>query len=321
MNSLIDPQPMISAVIPAFNEAAGIEHAIATIGDVLRQCATSHEIIVVDDGSRDDTFEKVRALSQHDASLRGIRLSRNFGKESAILAGLQAARGAAVITIDADLQHPPALIPEMIRRWQAGARVVHAVKRSRSRDSLWARQRAALVNGFLTWFGGIEMENASDFKLLDRVAVNAVVRLLRERHRFYRGLAKWIGFAQETIPFDVAERGSGGGKWSLRALLNLGITAIVSFTTAPLRIVVILGTTTLCFAIAVAADTLWSVYRHRAVSGFATLEITILLIGSFIMISLGIVGEYIAKIYEEAKARPSFLEAARCGFEDENSNP
>ena len=306
----------VSVIIPAFNEATGIEDAIRTIGDILRQCAVNHEIIVVDDGSRDGTFEKVRAVSERNPAVRGICLSRNFGKESAILAGLQAARGEAVITIDADLQHPPELIPEMIRRWRAGARVVHAVKRDRSGDGLWVRLRAAFVNQLLKWFGGIETKNASDFKLLDRVAVDAVVRLLCERHRFYRGLSQWVGYAQETIPFDVAVRKSGVGKWSNPALINLGVTAIVSFTTAPLRIVSVLGFATLCFAFAVATETLWSVYRQRAVSGFATLEVTMLLIGSFIMISLGIVGEYIAKIYEETKARPNFLETARCGFDE-----
>jgi glycosyltransferase involved in cell wall biosynthesis len=310
------PVPTVSVVVPAFNEAPGIDGTIRTISEILRQCGTTHEIIVVDDGSCDGTFEKVRGVAEREPTVRGIRLSRNFGKESAILAGLQAARGEAVITIDADLQHPPELIPEMIRRWRAGARVVHAVKCDRSEDGLWARLRAAMVNQFLNWFGGLDMHNASDFKLLDRVAVDVVVRLLRERHRFYRGLAQWIGYEQESIPFDVAARESGAGKWSFRALFNLGVTAIVSFTSAPLRIVAVLGVTTLCFAIAVAAETLWSVFQKRAVSGFATLEITILLIGSFIMISLGIVGEYIAKIYEEAKARPNFLEAARCGFEE-----
>ncbi len=301
--------------MPAFNEAPGIGGAIEVIAAILRECGATYEIIVVDDGSHDGTFEKVKAVSRRYSTVRGICLSRNFGKESAILAGLQAARGEAIITIDADLQHPPELIPEMIRRWRAGARVIHAVKRDRSGDGLWTRARAALVNKALTWFGGIDMHNASDFKLLDRVAVDAVVFDLRERHRFYRGLAQWVGYEQETILFDVAARESGAGKWSFLALFNLGVTAIVSFTTAPLRIVTVLGMTTLCFAAAVAADTLWSVYQRHAVSGFATLEITILLMGSFIMISLGIVGEYIAKIYEESKARPSFLESARCGFE------
>ena len=160
------------------------------------------------------------------------------------------------------------------------------------------------------------MQNSSDFKLLDRSAVDSVTRLLRERHRFYRGLAQWIGYSQANILFDVAPRRAGAGKWSFSALVSLAITAIVSFTAAPLRIVAVLGFATLCFAIAVTAETLWSVYCHRSVSGFATIEITILLIGSFIMFSLAIVGEYIAKIYEEVKGRPNFIEAKRVGFDE-----
>jgi hypothetical protein len=156
---------------------------------------------------------------------------------------------------------------------------------------------------------------------LDRVAVDMVVTGLRERSRFFRGLAQWVGFEQERIPFDVPTRQYGQGKWSLRDLFDLGITAFVSFTTDPLRIVMFLGLATLVFAVIVAADTFWSVYRGISVSGFATLEITILLIGSFIMISLGIIGEYIAKIFEETKARPPYIVSSRCGFiEEERPN-
>lgn len=309
--------PLVSIVVPAYNEASGIENALQIIGGIVGRCVSSHEIIVIDDGSDDGTFEKVRAVAEYDATVKGICLSRQFGKEAAILAGLRAARGKAVITIDADLQHPPELIPEMIQRWRSGVCVVHAVKRDRRSDGLWKRLRASLFNQLVTRLGGIQMKNSSDFKLLDRSAVESVTRLLCERHRFYRGLAQWIGYSQESIPFDVVSRQSGCGKWSFTSLLSLAITAIVSFTAAPLRIVAILGITTLCFAIAVTAETLWSVYRHRSVSGFATIEITILLIGSFIMFSLAIVGEYVAKIYEEVKGRPNFIEARRVGFDED----
>jgi len=307
----------VSVVIPAYHEEDTIVRTVQVVREHLKKCDIGYEILIVDDGSRDGTFGNVCKMAETETGVRGIRLSRNFGKEAAILAGLTAARGDAVITIDADLQHPPDLIPEMIRRWRAGAKVVHAVKRSRVGDSFLARQRAALFNRILTRLGGIDMQNASDFKLLDRVAVDMVVTGLRERSRFFRGLAQWVGFEQESIPFDVATRQFGQGKWSLRALFDLGITAFVSFTTDPLRIVMFLGLATLVFAVMVATDTLWSVYRGRSVSGFATLEITILLVGSFVMISLGIIGEYIAKIYEETKARPPFIVSSRCGFIEE----
>lgn len=305
---------MVSVVIPAYHEEEAIERTVQIVQEHLNRCDIEYEILIVDDGSRDGTYGKVRKMAATGKGVRGIRLSRNFGKEAAILAGLTASRGDAVITIDADLQHPPELIPDMIGRWRAGIRVVHAVKRQRLGDGILTRSRASLINRILTRFGGIDMQNASDFKLLDRVAVDMVVTQLKERSRFYRGLAQWVGFEQENILFDVAVRQDGQGKWSLRSLFDLGITAIVSFTADPLRIVFFLGFITLGFALAVTTDTLWSVYRGRSASGFATIEITILLIGSFIMISLGILGEYIAKIYEETKARPPYIVSSRCGF-------
>ncbi len=308
---------MVSVVIPAYNEESIIERTVHAVREQLERSGVGFEILVVDDGSRDGTYGKVRRMSDAGGgSVRGIRLSRNFGKEGAILAGLSSARGDAVITIDADLQQPPELIPGMIGRWRAGAKVVHAVKRERPGDTLLTRARAALFNRAMTRLGGIDMENASDYKLLDRVVVDLVVTELRERRRFYRGLAQWVGFEQESVPFDVAARTEGEGKFSLRALFDLGITAVVSFTTAPLRIVTFLGFITLGFAVVVGAEALWSVYRQESVAGFPTLLLAILLIGSAVMISLGIIGEYIAKIYEESKARPTYIVSSRCGFGD-----
>lgn len=311
---------LVSVVIPAHDEAPGLAHTLAEIGTVLRSCGVDYELIVVDDGSRDGTFAVLCALADADRHLRGVRLSRNFGKEAALLAGLKAARGDAVVTIDADLQHPPSLIPELLDRWRVGAKVVHAVKRDRSHDSLPARWRSAVFHGLLTRLGGIDVRNSSDFKLLDRVAVDALVADLPERSRFYRGLADWVGFDQASVSFDVAPRETGRGKWSLRALFGLATTALVSFTSAPLQIVTSFGLLTLAFGAIVTADTLWSWARGTAVSGFATLEITLLFLGSLIMISLGIVGEYIAKIYDETKRRPVYLVSATRGFEAQEAD-
>ena len=307
--------PGVSVVIPAHNESEGIANSIRTIQKILADLKTAYEIIVVDDGSADDTFCRVQQMAAEDRVLKGIQLSRNFGKESAILAGLEAARGDVVITIDADLQHPPALIPEMLELWRSGYKVVHAVKGDRSTDSRIARWRAHLFNGLMTRLGGIDVRNSSDFKLLDRVVVNAMVNDLPERRRFYRGLADWVGFRQTSVPFAVAERESGQGKWSFIALADLAMTAIVSFTSAPLRIVTFLGLLTLVLGLIIATDALWSWSHGRAISGFATMIITLLIIGSFIMISLGIIGEYIAKMYEEIKRRPVYIVSSKCGFE------
>lgn len=312
---------LVSVVIPAHNEALGIEHAVNEIQHVLDGCGYefAYELIIVDDGSRDGTFQKVLELGKKHKGLKGMQLSRNFGKESALLAGLKAARGDAVITIDADLQHPPTLIPELLAKWKEGFKVVHAVKRDRYNDSLLVRWRAALFNNLLARLSGIDVRHSSDFKLLDRIAVNAIARHLPETRRFYRGLADWVGFEQTTIPFSVVARNVGHSKWSMIRLLDCAITAVVSFTAAPLRVVTLLGLITLIFAAGVAAEALWSWFKGQAVSGFATTIITLLILGSFIMISMGILGEYIAKIYDEIKRRPSYLVTSRCGFEDANN--
>jgi glycosyltransferase involved in cell wall biosynthesis len=312
-------QPFVSVVIPAHNEAAGIQHCVREIDRIVSTCHVGYELLVVDDGSTDGTFEQVTELSKELDHLRGIRFSRNFGKESALLAGLRSAKGDAVITIDADLQHPPSLIPEMIENWRNGAKVVHAVKRLRETDSALTRWRASVFNNILKLLGGIDVRNSSDFKLLDKKAVNVIVKQLREHKRFYRGLANWVGFRQATLYFDVNTRYAGEGKWSIRALIGLAATGIISFTSIPLRIVTILGFVTLLFAVYEISIALWDWAEGVAVSGFTTTIITILLLGSFIMISLGIMGEYIAKIYDEIKNRPDFIVDEMCGFEPETS--
>ncbi len=309
----------ISIVIPARNEAAGIGRAIKEVLRHLDGLDVEPEIIVVDDGSTDGTYEAVRAAGERLPGVCCVSLSRNFGKESAMLAGLTAATGQAVATMDADLQHPPALLPEMIRRWREGAQVVHAVKERRPGESLATRLRAAAFNLLLEKLGGVSAEGCSDFKLLDAEVARVLAQRLPERHRFYRGLATWVGFRQETVGFSVGKRDSGASKFTLRMLVNLAATAIISFSTIPLRIVAVLGLLTLLLGVGVGAEALWSWFRGEAVSGFATLILTLLIIGSFIMISLGVIGEYVGRIYEEIKARPPYLVGAVFGLEPETA--
>lgn len=309
---------VVSIVLPAHNEASGLGAVVESIRKVMHTSDAGCEIIVVDDGSSDETFQEIERLNAIDGNIKGIRLSRKFGKESALLAGLRAAAGASAITMDADLQHPPDLIPKMLKEWRNGARVVHAVKRDRQSDGWLMRSSAALFNKLLSLTSGLNMRGASDFKLLDRSVIELLVHDLPERGRFYRGLAGWAGFEQSSIPFDVIERDTGSGKWSGLALFDLALTAITSFTSAPLRVITILGAVTLVFGIIVSVEALWSWFRGYAVSGFVTIIITLLLIGSFIMISLGIIGEYIAKIYAEVKDRPPYIVESTCGF-DTNS--
>lgn len=306
----------VSVVLPAYNEARGIGRAVQVLSSILGGAAASFEIIVVDDGSRDRTFEAASALCPQYPHLRVLSLSRNFGKEAALLAGLTAAAGRAVITMDADLQHPPALIPTFLEHWRNGAKVVHGVKEDRQTDSFSQRLRARVFNALLTRLGGFNCSNCSDYKLLDREVVDILTTRMPERNRLYRGLASWVGFRQETVGFVVAERLDGASRFSLKALMALATTALVSFSTIPLRIVTVLGALTLLLGVGVAAEAFWSWIHDQAVSGFMTLIMTLLIIGSSIMISLGIIGEYVGRIYEELKARPVFLVERRAGFEE-----
>ncbi len=309
----------ISVIIPAYNEGAGVERALATIGTVLETCSENFEIIVVDDGSRDDTYGRICRFAATHPFVKGVSFSRNFGKEAALLAGLKYSRGRGVVVIDADLQHPPELIPEMVAKWREGAKIVHAVKRSRKTD-IWPKRLAAwMVNHLISWMGGINIHNSSDYKLLDREIVDILVHQLPERERFFRGLSSWIGFSEQYIEFDVSSRAENESKWSFWSLVELSITALTSFTSMPLRIITFLGVATLVLGFGVASDALWSWYHGAAVSGFATIIITLLLIGSFIMISLGIIGEYIAKIYEEIKARPPYLIKSTVGMDGQQN--
>lgn len=310
------PRCDVSVVIPAMNEAPGIGRTVAVVEEVLAGVTDSFEILVVDDGSRDDTFETLVALRQRHPRLKALSLSRNFGKEAALMAGLAAAGGRAVVTMDADLQHPPALIPEFVRLWKDGAKVVHGVKEERAHDTLGQRLRARIFNELLTRLGGFDCANCSDFKLLDREVVDIVAHRLPERNRLYRGLASWVGFPQQSVGFTVAERAAGASKFSTRALVNLAADAIVSFSTTPLRIVTFLGAFTLLLGLGIALEAFWSWLEGVAVSGFMTLILSLLIIGSSIMISLGIIGEYVGRIYEELKRRPVYLVGRSAGFDD-----
>jgi len=313
-------KPEISLVIPVFNESEGVTSFVSNLMSVVTSTGLHSEIILIDDGSHDETFYTIAELNNSFTNVKGLRFTRNFGKEAALLAGLSAATGDAVITLDSDGQHPPDLIPEMIVKWREGAKIVHGVKSAGSYENRFTRARARVFNTVLSKFGHINTMGSSDFKLLDREAVDILVNALPEHRRFYRGLADWMGFPSAEVPFTVRDRESGSSKWSTLKLLSMAGVAIISFTSAPLRIITILGVITMLFGVLVGLDAVISVFRGKAVSGFATLIISLLLIGSFIMISLGIIGEYIAKIYDEIKDRPVYIVQSKIGFDDENEN-
>lgn len=298
---------LLSVVIPIFREASVLPAFLAAVRTALAECQLPYELVLVDDGSSDDTWRIITEEAKGFPSLRGLRLSRNFGKESALCAGLEHARGDAVILMDGDGQHPPSLLPEMVRMWQSsGADIIEAVKRSRGRESLAGKSGALVFYFLLDKLSGFDFKGASDFKLLNRKAVDAWLKM-GERNVFFRGMTAWMGFTTVQIPFEVVPRSGGQSTWSYLKRLKLALTGITSFSSLPLQLVTFAGALFLVFSVLLGAQTLFLQLSGRAVSGFATVILLLLIIGSLLMISLGIIGEYLARIYEEVKGRPRYL--------------
>ena len=299
-------------VLPAFNEQDAISPAVERISSVLDGAGIPFELIFVNDGSRDGTWQAICREAQKNDRVRGASFSRNFGKESALFAGLAEAAGDCCITMDCDLQHPPEYIPEMVRLWQGGAQVVEAVKADRGKENPLYRLCAKCFYGLISGATNIDMAKSSDFKLLDRQAVDALLEL-PERNTFYRALSAWVGFTTAQVPFQVEERTQGVSKWSVLSLIKYAVNNITSFSTAPMQFVTWLGGLTLLISVVMGIQTLAKKFMGLALEGFTTVIIVQLFIGGVIMISLGIIGHYIAKIYDEIKHRPRFIVAERCG--------
>ena len=298
---------LISLIVPAYQEGRLIASSLREIRARAREAGEPFELIVVDDGSTDDTWRAITDVREEIPELVGLRLSRNFGKEGAIAAGLDAAAGDACIVLDADLQHPPALIPEMVRLWRdQGWDVVEAVKSHRGRESLSHRLVTRTFYRIASWLTGHELQDASDFKLLDRRVVDEW-RRLGERATFFRGLVSWLGFRKTQVLFEVPPRQAGHSRWSLRSLTSLAIHAVTSFSALPLQVVTVLGLVTLLIAAAVGLQAIRLWYNGSALPGFTTVILLELIIGGFLMISLGIIGTYIARIYDEVKGRPRYV--------------
>lgn len=301
----------ISVVVPAYNEADGIAEFLADLSRQLAVCGGSHEIWVIDDGSRDSTWEILSELQATHPVLNAIRFSRNFGKEAAILAGLRAASGRAVIIMDSDGQHPPATLPAMVSAWRAGkGKIIAATKASRDNDGMLARWRAALFNRTMKSLTGLDLANASDFRLLDRGVVNALLAF-PERVRFFRGMTEWTGFTVVRLPFDVAPRIAGRSNWTTAQLTRLAITAMTSFSAKPLGLIFRLGLTGLAAGILLLFQALYSWASGAAVSGWTSITVVIVLFGSANLLGIGVIGAYLAQIFEEIKRRPDYLERER----------
>lgn len=301
--------PTLSLVIPVYREGSHLNVVIREIIAVLEKNISreSYEIILIDDGSPDNTWDVIREISPEFSMLRGVRLSRNFGKECALCAGLEMAKGEAVIVMDGDLQHPPDLIPEMVRLWQkSNIDIVEAVKVTRGKESFIGKIGAELFYTILNYLSGYNLRGASDYKLLDRKVVNAWLKM-GERNLFFRGMTAWLGFQRVTIPFEVPSRIGGKSGWSTLKLVKLAITGLTAFSSLPLHLITFSGCFFLIIAVILGAQAFILKFTGRAVDGFTTVIILLLIIGSLLMISLGIIGLYIARIYEEVKRRPRFI--------------
>ncbi len=304
---MVASPPKLSIVVPALNEEAGIATALREIHRSVRQSALPFRLIVVDDGSTDGTWRVLQSLGTEMLELDAIRLSRNFGKEGAIAAGLDRADGDAIIILDSDLQHPPALIPEMVRLWQSdGWDVVEGVKSHRGRESWLHRTATRAFYRVAAALTGYNLQDASDFKLLDRRVVDAW-RRFGERTTFFRGLVAWLGFHRTQVYFEVPPRTGGNSRWSLAGLTGLAVRAVTSFSAIPLQLVTAMGFVTLVIAAAVGLQALRLWYQGTAVPGITTVVLLQLILSGFLMLSLGIIGTYVARIYEEVKARPRYV--------------
>lgn len=304
---------LLSVVIPSYNEQDMIAKTFHTVKEILDGEKIPFEILFVDDGSRDLTYTNIHQLSNHNPQVKGISFSRNFGKEAAIFAGLEAAAGDCCVIMDCDLQHPPGTIVSMYRLWEQGFEVVEGVKASRGRENPLHTLCANGFYGIISRVTGIDMANASDFKLLDRRAVEALL-LLPERAPFFRALSSWIGFQTATVPFEVQERTVGTSKWSLGSLIRYAIRNITSFSGAPMQFVTFMGWIMFLLSVVLGIQSLYRYFTGTAQEGFTTAILLQLFIGSVLMISLGIIGHYISRIYDELKGRPRYIISKRCGY-------
>lgn len=297
---------MVSVIIPAYNEEENIPEAARAAKDSLSAVNAEFEIIFVDDGSTDNSWRVIEKLSSEEKHIRGLRFSRNFGKEGAIFAGLRAAKGQCAVVMDCDLQHPPGLIADMYRLWRDGFEVVEAVKADRGKESAFHKFFAKLFYGMMKSSSDLNLDRASDFKLLDRKAVDALLSM-PERMTFFRALSHWIGFKQTFVEFEVQPRKSGKTKFSFGKLFKFAMSNLTSFTNIPMQLITFMGLIFLILAIVLAIITLTHFFTGTAQAGFSTVILLILIIGSFLMLGLGIIGYYISKIYEEIKFRPRYI--------------
>lgn len=302
---------LLSVIIPVYNEEGNIKMAFQKIDHILKNADIRYELLFINDGSQDTTWDKINEMVTENKNIRGLCFSRNFGKEAAIFAGLEYSKGDCCVVIDCDLQHPPEKIVDMYRLWEAGYEVVEARKKSRGDESIFHSLAAKCFYSIISKGMKIDMSRSSDFKLLDRKAVMALVNM-KEQNVFFRALSSWIGFKTAQVEFDVQDRMVGESKWSTIQLIKYAIANISAFSAAPMQLVTFLGIFMLGGSIILGIMALYDKLTGVAPEGFTTVLIIQLFMGSIIMISLGIIGYYISKIYEETKRRPRYIVTEIC---------
>jgi polyisoprenyl-phosphate glycosyltransferase len=304
---------LLSVVAPVYQEEATIERFCAAVSEAL--AGVPYELVLVDDGSTDETPAKLRQLAAADQRIKLVLLSRNFGHQAALTAGLDHASGNVAVTLDSDLQDPPNVIPALLERWRAGADVVYAVRRHRTGESRFKLGTARLFYRLFRSLSSVELEpNSGDFRLLDRRALDALLSM-GERSRFLRGMSIWVGFTQDSIPYDRDARYAGKTKFTLGRMLRFSLDAIASFSYRPLQLATALGFVISAVAFVAIPVVIVLKLTGDYLYGFSTVEITMLLLGGIQLITIGMIGEYVGRIFDEVKGRPLYLVRSRHNFD------
>ena len=316
----MEKTPVISVVVPIYNEEKGLDALFSRLEPILNQTGESWEIVCVNDGSRDNSIELLRKHSARNPNIKTINFSRNFGKEAAMTAGIDYATGNAVIPIDADLQDPPELIPEMIKKWREGFKVVLATRNARAGETFMKKFTANMFYKIIGKIADIRIPpNTGDFRLMDKQVID-VIKKLPERNRFMKGIFAWPGFSTTTIYFDRDPRHSGVSAWSFWKLWKFALDGIFAFTSAPLKIWMYIGFAISLFAFVYALFLiLRTLINGVDLPGYASIMTAVLFLGGIQLISLGVIGEYISRIYNESKGRPIYIVAEAIGFDAEKN--
>ncbi len=298
---------MISIIIPSYNEEKNVENTAKVVSDIMNSNNIDFELVFVNDGSKDKTWDKLDDMATRLDNIVAVNFSRNFGKESAIFAGLEVAKGDACVLMDCDLQHPPEVIVDMYKIWKNNdVDVVEGRKKDRGKENPIYKGMSLFFYKLINDSSGLDMSAASDFKLLDRRVVEALNRM-PERLTFFRAMSTWVGFKTEKVYFEVADRAEGESKWSVKSLFKYAINNITSFTSAPLQIVTFCGVITFIIAVIFGINTIYNKVQGQSEPGFPTVILLLLFTSSIIMFSLGLIGYYMSKIYEEIKNRPRYI--------------